>query len=86
MVSNIYIIGFGLDLAEMDLWWLICCKKRYCSNTKIIFYEAKDKIDIQKRMMLETYGVEIRDKIKVINENYKSFYDKVLSDIAKSIS
>ena len=86
MVSNIYIMGFGLDLAEMDLWWLICCKKRYYSNTKIILYEAKDKIDIQRKMMLETYGIEICDKIKVINDNYKDFYDRVLRDIVKRVS
>ena len=28
LVSDIFILGFGLYLCESDLWWLLCCKKR----------------------------------------------------------
>ena len=29
MIGNVYIVGLGLDPSEMDLWWLINCKKHY---------------------------------------------------------
>lgn len=45
LLGNVYVFGFGYDLAETDLWWLACCKKRHFPDTKLIFFEPKEDLD-----------------------------------------
>ncbi len=49
-------MGFKLNLAETDMWWLLECKNLHFPNSKFYFYDP-DKDDKQKEMMLESYGV-----------------------------
>ena len=84
LISNVYVIGMGMDLAEVDLWWLICCKKRHFPNTKIYFYEPEKDTPAEKKMLLETYGVEIKSLGITCDSgeyDYKGYYKNVLADI-----
>ncbi len=85
MLGNVYVVGMGLDFSEMDLWWLINCKKRNMKNQgKIYFYEANlDKEDkLATKMLAETYGMEvITEKVK---DNYSSYYKKVISKLMQT--
>ncbi len=38
MIGNVYIVRLGLDPSEMDLWWLINCKKHYSNKFGIECY------------------------------------------------
>ena len=75
LISDIHIIGFSMDPAEMDLWWLLCCKKRNFPDTKVFFYEpnAKSINGTGKELLLKAYGVEIVTK-KGFKGDYKKFY------------
>ena len=40
ILGNVYIIGFGFDLSEIDLWWMLNRKKREkASQGKTVFYD-----------------------------------------------
>ena len=42
ILSDVYIVGFGLDLCETDLWWLVNRKQREKANHgKIFFYDIR---------------------------------------------
>ena len=57
--NDVYILGFGFDTSELDLWWLACCKKRHFPDTKIHFYTDKQELDKGFKAMLESYNIEI---------------------------
>ena len=69
------IIGFSMDLSEFDLWWLVCCKKRHFSNSKIYFYEPvwKKNGNSHNKILMEIYGVEIC-YIDCKENDFKDFY------------
>lgn len=75
--GDVHIIGFGMDLSEMDIWWLACCKKRNAPNTKIYFYTPDCDISKEKELLMKTYGIEIV-KSRLKDRNYKKYYQDVL--------
>ena len=43
LVGNVYMVGYGFDPSEMDLWWLVNCKKRHFSDVgTITMYERTE--------------------------------------------
>lgn len=84
MISDVIMLGFGMDLSESDIWYLTCCKKRNFPKTKIYLFmpcrNGKPEKDIAFIKMLECYGVS------VIYENqkgkdYLNFYNKCIDRI-----
>lgn len=79
LLGNVTIVGLGLDLSELDLWWLINAKKRNFPGTKITFY--KPDITPEQELLVEAYGV------KVIKEgfdgDYKKYYEKLIEILGK---
>ena len=82
MICDVHMLGFSMDPAETDLWWLLCCKKRHCPESKVYFYEPNQKyiLNTEKELLMKVYGVEIRTQ-KEFKGNYKDFYIKSLSAI-----
>lgn len=84
LLGNVYVLGFGFDFSEMDLWWLACCKKRNFSGCgEMVFYEAdwekEEKFPLIA--LAKAYGMTV-SKIHVDStEEYKDYYRKVFSDI-----
>jgi hypothetical protein len=77
LLGNVYIVGFGMNLSEMDIWWLINQKKRNFSDCgKIYFYEpnldGEGKFDI--KMLAEAYGVEVHTKPVMKDSDYLPYY------------
>ena len=62
IMGNVYVLGFGFDFSELDLWWLINRKKREKAlpHGKVIFYTPENKSEAAKYALLNAYGVEIR--------------------------
>ena len=62
IMGNVYVLGFGFDFSELDLWWLINRKKREKAQPhgKVIFYTPENKSEAAKYALLNAYGVEIR--------------------------
>ncbi|HZK61998.1 MAG TPA: SIR2 family protein [Anaerovoracaceae bacterium] len=84
--SNIFIIGFGLDYSETDLWWILNQRVRMKNssefagkiNNNITFY---DEVDYDKRRLLESFGVEVIGK--EVNQDWTDFYESKIEDIDK---
>lgn len=79
MICDVHILGFSMYPAETDLWWLLCCKKRHCPNSKVCFYEPDEKNikNSGKELLMKAYGVEIRTQ-KGFDGNYRRFYTDTL--------
>lgn len=45
LIGDVYIVGCGMVLSEMDLWWMVNCKKRNFPDSKIVFYKPDIKIE-----------------------------------------
>lgn len=78
LVGNVTIIGLGLDLSEIDLWWLINAKKRHFANSHLTFY--KPDIKKSERLLAEAYGMQIAEAC--FNGNYKEYYLKAIREIS----
>ena len=76
LMGNIDIVGFGMDFSEVDIWWLICSKKRNGNpGSRVTWYELNPSEE--KRTMAEAYG------ISVISDKglYKHFYNKIADSV-----
>ena len=82
MLCDVHIIGFSMDLAEVDLWWLLCCKKRHFPDSKVYFYEPDGKYIFQseKELLMKAYGVKIITEEEFTGD-YREFYLKSISMI-----
>ncbi len=84
ILDDVFILGFGFDVSEMDLWWLLERKKREkAHHGKIYFFCPEWEADKgDKIKLLEKSGVEIcgRD-IKVCYKDYLGFYKAALSQM-----
>ena len=80
LTGNVYIMGFGMNLNETDIWWLICCKKRNFPQTKVHLYSPGKDLSPEKRAMLRTYGVDIIDTVD-FDGNYVRYYYDVVNHI-----
>lgn len=70
--GDVYIIGFGYDMAEMDLWWLLNRKKREKQvKGKVYFFDISNSEQIQRDIMLKNYDVQIQ---YIKNTGYDYYY------------
>ena len=94
ILGDVYILGFGMDFSEIDLWWLINRKKR--ENAKVgdvYFYNPIEKEFDEKIELLKLMGIEIVDfnfKINgndtdTINKQYDTFYQMAIEDIIQKV-
>lgn len=88
-VGNIFILGYSLDFAEFDIWWLI--NRRLREKRSIIgdiyFYEpykatCTPKIDVLRDIGVKCIdlGFEIKDSDDK-NKKYQMFYEAAIEDI-----
>lgn len=95
-MKNIHIIGYGLDNAEIDIWWLLGKRARMNQNKQlpiINFYEM-DLIDEQrvaKQKALDAFSVttNIKSLLKAekneLNKVFAEYYLETLEAINKTI-
>ena len=86
LIGNVHVVGFGMDLAELDLWWLINCKKRNAKDYgNIFFYEPNMDSDrhFAKRKLAEAYGVNV--VTKPVETDYQHYYMELVTEIKKSL-
>lgn len=88
IMGDLYILGFGMDISEMDLWWLLNRRKREHAQTgKIFFYEPEDDGQFAKYELLRLLGVErISFGMKKSGADYKRFYELAMNDMEKRVS
>ena len=85
-MGDVYILGFGLDLSEMDIWWLINCKKRNNPEGKVYYIEPNMDLEknVGKKVLLQTYGVEIITEL-VNDGEYRDYYNRMIDFIKEKI-
>ena len=86
LMGDVYILGFGLDLSEMDIWWLINCKKRNNPEGKVYYIEPNMDLEknVGKKVLLQTYGVEIITEL-VNDGEYRDYYNRMIDFIKEKI-
>lgn len=90
LLGDIYVLGFGYDYSEQDLWWLL---NRKANETKLLkgktyYYEPNSSDDIKiKKSLLKVFGVitEGLDMGYTIDFDYKGFYKAAIDDIASKM-
>lgn len=85
ILGNVYVLGFGFDVSELDLWWLLGRKKREKANHgKVYFYEPRREGFQEKDELLKLYDVELRDcGFQASGVDYKIFYKAAIEDIQR---
>lgn len=57
ILGDVFILGFGFDFSEMDLWWLLNRRQREkAQKGELFFYEPKDKSNREKVELLRLMG------------------------------
>ena len=87
ILGDVYILGFGMDYSEIDLWWLLNRKKREKGeHGKVFFYTAEN--EPEKEKLLELLNVQVvRAKVdkptdeEEKNRYYKEFYRESIAEI-----
>lgn len=85
-MSNIHILGFGLDYSETDLWWILNKRKRYIRQygeslvkNRIHMY---GEIDDSKRKLLESLDVEVH--LFHSKEGYPQMYEAIHKQLTQT--
>lgn len=93
IMGDVYILGFGCDFSEWDIWWLLNRKKRErARHGKTVFYEPQCEDLTVKQALLRTYDVDVRNlgfdssRLTDKGENnptifFRTFYQKAIEDI-----
>ncbi len=94
ILGDVYVLGFGFDTSEFDLWWLLNRKKREkAKKGKVFFYEPASEKSREKQDLLRLLDVEVMnlpfdhtiadlDKSKA----YQEFYSESIQDIRNRIT
>ncbi len=93
IMNDVYVLGFGYDFAEMDMWWLLERKNRENAvHGKVYFYEPYSEDVALKHELLRCYGadantldVKISKDNKDVGQKYFDFYKLAMEDIRKRI-
>ena len=84
IMGDVYVLGFGYDFSEMDLWWLLNRKQREKATTGKLYYYTHRQDDTAKLALLRAYGAEIMDLgYDTAPEDYRLFYQAAIEDIGK---
>lgn len=76
LFGNVYIVGQGMDLSEMDLWWLMDCKKLYGKGTTVLFKPGMSKEQILLSKACDVTP-ETCDKPASFAEYYENIFMKI---------
>ena len=88
ILGEVYSLGFGFDTSEMDLWWLLCRKKRErAPHGDLWFFEPERQSAQTKRALLEAYNAKcVSLGVKEpAAEDYKGFYELAVKEIARRV-
>lgn len=85
LYGDVYVVGFGFNLSEFDLWWLMKRKQRERMGTgRVYFYEHPDPASLTQKMM-RAHGAELPD-VGAKPGDYNDLYMNAFTDIAKRIA
>lgn len=82
IMGDVYVLGFGYDFSEMDLWWLLNRKKReHADHGKLHFYSHTEGEE-NKLSLMKTYDTIVHDLGYYHRpQDFKAFYRDAIEDI-----
>ncbi len=94
ILGDVYILGFGMDFSEFDMWWLLNRKKQEkAKHGRVYFYSPGDDAFEEKQELLKLLDVEVihcgitkpigSDEEK--NAQFREFYSRAIKDISQKI-
>lgn len=88
ILGDVYSLGFGFDTSEIDLWWLLCRKKRErADHGELYFFEPERKSALTKKALLEAY--QARCVTLGVSEpegkDYRNFYEMAVREIGRRV-
>lgn len=95
ILGDVYVLGFGFGLSEVDLWWLLNRKQRErAEHGRVYFYELRSEKQREKTELLKLMDVEVLDLGFSDNEkttpegkpDYKAFYQAAVNDIRQKMA
>lgn len=98
LLGDVYVLGFGFDVSEIDLWWLLNRKKREKADTGAVHYfspafQATGGLD-EKCELLRVLGVKLHDCGVTVpsggtkeerGEAFRRFYPLAIGEIRSMI-
>ena len=95
ILGDVYVLGFGFGLSEVDLWWLLNRKQRErADHGRVYFYELRcekqrEKTELLKLMDVEVLDLGFSDIEKTTpggKPDYKAFYQAAVTDIRQKLA
>lgn len=92
VLGDVYIVGFGMDFSEFDLWWIL--NRRLRENTgkgKLLYLNPKENknaiyLAIEKLGgKFENLDIEIDKSDQNNEEKYLKFYEKLIDYLRQNI-
>ena len=82
MLGDVYIVGCGMALSELDLWWLVNCKKRNFPDRKTVLF--KPDIRMEERLLAEAYSVEVDEN--EVGTSYREYYRQIAGNLKRRMT
>lgn len=85
LVGDVDIIGLGLDTSEIDLWWLVNCKKingEKLGRGDVTWYEPNldNENAFTKKVLAKTYGMNVLTE-SVGKAEFEKYYLQLLGKV-----
>lgn len=86
IMGDVYVLGFGYDFSEMDMWWLLNRKQREKASTGKLHYYTHREDDAAKLALMRAYGAEIEDlEYDTAPQDFRLFYQDAIADIRTKV-
>lgn len=76
LFGDVYIIGQGMDQSEMDLWWLMDCKKLYGNGTVTIY-----KPDMPEELVRLAEACGVKTKTCKTPSSFEKYYEGIFQEL-----
>lgn len=99
LLGDVYILGFGYDFAESDLWWLLQRKKNEKAVKGNVYYfdlwtdGFNEKVELLKLMNVkdENFGIYLEEGYTNIakmrnDERFDELYQKAITEIESNVT
>jgi hypothetical protein len=78
LIGDVHIVGCGMALSEMDLWWIVNCKKRNFPDSRVVLY--KPDIHPEEHLLADAYGVEVETG-GLENDDFRKYYEWICEQL-----
>lgn len=78
LFGNVFIVGQGMDQSEMDLWWLMDCKRLYGKGKAVLY---KPEMPPEQVILADACGVATETCEKPLS--YVEYYENTFNKLEK---